>query len=66
VIGNEKELGKAVGTDTVKNTFVRLYGLEKCEELVNHYTDIALEALKVFPDHQYLYDLALQLTQRTS
>ena len=66
VIGNEKELGKAVGTDTVKNTFVRLYGLEKCEELVNHYTDIALGALKVFPDHQYLYDLALQLTQRTS
>ena len=66
VIGNEKELGKAVGTDTVKNTFVRLYGLEKCEELVNHYTDIALEALEVFPDHQYLYDLALQLTQRTS
>lgn len=66
VIGNEKELGKAVGTDAVKNTFVRLYGLEKCEELVNHYTDIALEALKVFPDHQYLYDLALQLTQRTS
>ena len=66
VIGNEKELGKAVGTDTVKNTFVRLYGLEKCEELVNHYTDIALEALKVFPDHQYLYNLALQLTQRTS
>ena len=66
VIGNEKELGKAVGTDTVKNTFVRLYGLEKCEELVNHYTDIALEALEAFPDHQYLYDLALQLTQRTS
>ena len=66
VIGNEKELGKAVGTDAVKNTFVRLYGLEKCEELVNHYTDIALEALKVFPDHQYLYNLALQLTQRTS
>ena len=66
VIGNEKELGKAVGTDTVKNTFVRLYGLGKCEELVNRYTDIALEALEVFPDHQYLYDLALQLTRRTS
>lgn len=66
VIGDEQELGKAVGTDTVKNTFVRLYGLEKCEELVNRYTDVALEALTVFPDHQYLYDLALQLTQRTA
>lgn len=66
VIGNEQELGKAVGTDTAKNTFVRLYGLEKCEWLVNHYTSIALDALGVFPDHQYLRDLALQLTQRTA
>lgn len=65
VIGNEQELGKAVGTDTEKNTFVRLYGLEKCEELVKKYTDIALEALEIFPDHQYLKELAIQLTQRT-
>jgi geranylgeranyl diphosphate synthase type II len=65
VIGNEQELGKAVGTDTVKNTFVRLYGLEKCEELVRKFTDDALCALQIFPDHQYLYDLAQQLTQRT-
>lgn len=65
VIGNEQELGKAVGTDAVKNTFVRLYGLEKCEELVQKYTDIALEALEIFPEHQYLHDLAVQLTRRT-
>ena len=65
VIGNEQELGKAVGTDAVKNTFVRLYGLEKCEELVCRYTNIALEALEIFPDSQYLHDLAVQLTQRT-
>lgn len=65
VIGNEQELGKAVGTDAVKNTFVRLYGLEKCEELVRRYTDIALDALATFPEHQYLHDLAVQLTQRT-
>lgn len=66
VIGNAKELGKAVGTDTVKNTFVRLYGLEKCEELVQKYTNVALEALDVFPDHAYLKALAIQLTQRTA
>ncbi len=66
VIGNEQELGKAVGTDAEKNTFVRLYGLEKCEELVRHYTDIALKALDVFPDNQYLHDLAVQLTLRTA
>lgn len=65
VIGNEQELGKAVGTDAEKNTFVRLYGLGRCEELVRQYTQTALEALEVFPDHQYLHDLALQLTRRT-
>ena len=65
VIGNEQELGKAVGTDTEKNTFVRLYGLEKCEELVQQYTNVALDALSIFPDHEYLQTLALQLTQRT-
>ena len=65
VIGNEQELGKAVGTDAVKNTFVRLYGLEKCEELVQKYTDEALAALEIFPEHQYLRELAMQLTQRT-
>ena len=65
VIGNEQELGKAVGTDAAKNTFVRLYGLEKCEELVQAYTNEALKALEAFPDHKFLHDLALQLTQRT-
>ena len=65
VIGNEQELGKAVGTDAAKNTFVRLYGLEKCEELVQRYTGVALEALKIFPDREYLHELAVQLTSRT-
>ena len=65
VIGNEQELGKAVGTDSEKNTFVRLYGLEKCEQLVQKYTNMALNALEVFEEHQYLRDMAIQLTQRT-
>lgn len=65
VIGNEQELGKAVGTDAVKNTFVRLYGLEKCSELVRSYTDTALKALEIFPDYEYLRELALKLTSRT-
>lgn len=66
VIGNAEELGKAVGTDETKNTFVRLYGLEKCEELVQKYTTAALDALAVFPDHNHLRDLALQLINRTT
>ncbi len=65
VIGNAQELGKAVGVDAEKNTFVRLYGLQRCEELVQKYTAIAIDALSVFEDHDYMKALALELTQRT-
>ena len=64
VIGTQAEMGKTVGTDETKNTFVRLYGLEKCEDLVRKYTDIALEAISIFPDNGFLTGLALQLTDR--
>ena len=65
VIGTAEEMGKGVGTDAAKNTFVRLYGLEKCEELVQKYTDYALEALNCFEDTAFLKELALSLTSRT-
>lgn len=64
VIGTREEMGKTVGTDENKNTFVRLYGLEKCEELVRKYTDIALDAISIFPDNAFLSQLALELTDR--
>lgn len=64
VIGTREEMGKTVGTDATKNTFVRLYGLERCEELVRQYTDMALDALKIFPDNAFMMQLALQLTDR--
>ena len=64
VIGTQEEMGKGVGTDGAKNTFVRLYGLEKCEALVQKYTNYALEGLSVFHDSQYITDLAYSLTQR--
>jgi geranylgeranyl diphosphate synthase type II len=64
VIGTQEEMGKGVGTDATKNTFVRLYGLEKCEELVKTYTDLALEAISIFPDNDLLCQLALSLTTR--
>lgn len=64
VIGSAAELGKSVGTDQDKNTFVRLYGLEKCEELVKTYTDYALSALDCFEDATFLRQLALELTAR--
>ena len=66
VIGTAEEMGKGVGTDGSKNTFVRLYGLEKCEELVQKYTNLAISALDVFDDTTYLIDLAKSLTARTT
>ena len=65
VIGNSNELGKAINADAGKNTFVRLYGLEKCEELVQKYTDAAINQLTAFEDTQYIIDLARYLTART-
>ena len=64
VIGTQEELGKGVGTDSAKNTFVRLYGLEKCEELVQKYTAVAIDALSAFEDNEYLIALAKSLTDR--
>lgn len=64
VIGTEEEMGKGVGTDQEKNTFVRLYGLEKCEEMVQRYTNIAIDALSVFEDTEYIIALAKSLTSR--
>ena len=66
VIGTQDEMGKTVGTDETKNTFVRLYGLQRCEELVRQYTDLALDAISIFPDNAFLTNLALQLTSRTN
>lgn len=64
VIGDAKELGKSVGTDAEKNTFVRLHGLEKCEELVHQYTHAAIDHLRVFSDTTELVNLAESLTTR--
>jgi geranylgeranyl diphosphate synthase type II len=64
VIGDAEKLGKATGMDGQKNTFVRLYGLEKCEELVQQHTDAAIDALDVFPDSEFMRELALSLVGR--
>ena len=65
VIGTQEEMGKGVGTDANKNTFVKLYGLEKCEELVQKYTSVAIEMLNAFEDNTYMVALAKSLTDRT-
>ncbi len=64
VIGTQEEMGKGVGTDAAKNTFVRLYGLEQCEALVQEYTCNAIDALGAFENTQYMIALAKSLTDR--
>ncbi len=64
VIGSAQTLGKSTGADAGKNTFVRLYGLEKCEELVTTYTQKAVRLLTCFPDSSYITELANRLTKR--
>ena len=64
IIGTQEEMGKGVGTDAVKNTFVRLYGLEKCEEMVQTCTQYAIDALSAFEDTDFIIALAKSLTDR--
>lgn len=66
VIGNQEELGKAVGVDATKNTFVQLYGLDRCDQLVLEHTEQAIDALAGnFTDSSFMQTLALNLTSRT-
>ena len=64
VIGDSQALGKATGVDDGKNTFVRLYGLEKCEVLVNDYAQKAVSALRAFKDTDFMEYLTNTLTNR--
>ena len=65
VIGTAEEMGKSVGTDGVKNTFVQLYGLETCDELVRKHTQQAITYIEKFKETQYMEFLANSLTSRT-
>lgn len=65
IIGTQEEMGKGVRTDGTKNTFVRLYDLEKCEKLVQKYTAVAIDALSAFEDCTYMIALAKSLVDRT-
>lgn len=64
VIGDAEKLGKATGMDEHKNTFVRLYGVDRCQKMVEEETDRAVAALSVFPTPEFLRDLAHWLVRR--
>lgn len=66
VIGNAQELGKAVGADETKNTFVQLYGLERCDRLVQDYSSKAIMDLKEnFFETSFMEALVDWLVHRT-
>ena len=64
VVGDAQKLGKAVGVDEKKNTFVRLYGIKKCREMIRDETDKAIAALSAFEQPVFLTELAQALASR--
>ncbi len=66
VIGTKEEMGKAVGTDAGKNTFVSLHGLDSCKGMVRSQTAAAMDCLYFFKDNEYMLSLTQSLTDRTN
>lgn len=64
VIGDAQKLGKATGMDGEKSTFVRLYGMDACETMVQQETARAMDALSVFENPTFLRELAQWLVHR--
>ena len=64
VVGDATRLGKATGMDGNKNTFVRIYGIEACKNMVRQETEKAIAALSIFPNAEFLISLAHELVDR--
>ena len=64
VIGDAEKLGKAVHADQKKNTFVSIYGMERCSQWIDEENRKALDALSIFSDHAFLAELADMLANR--
>lgn len=66
IIGDEKKLGKPIGSDANNNktTYVTKVGIEKAKADVERLTDIAIDSLKCFKDSEFLKELALSLINR--
>ena len=64
ILGDAKKLGKATNADGNKNTFVSLYGIERCKELISLENEKALAALEKFDDTMFLHELTMLLASR--
>lgn len=68
VTGDEKTLGKPIGSDAEnqKTTYVSLYGIEKARELAELHTKKAMEHLEKCPNTPFLKELTNKLLKRDS
>ena len=67
VTGDEKNLGKPIGSDkeSGKSTYYTLLGLEKAQEYADRLTDEATHALEIFgKESEFLKELAFMLAKR--
>ncbi len=67
ITSTDEELGKPVGSDIENNksTYISLFGIEKCRQMVDELTNEALKALDCFDaDKSVLKELALSLAKR--
>ena len=67
VVGDEKELGKPVGSDadSNKSTYVTILGIEESRKYADKLTNDAVNALDIFgEDGEFLRNLALSLISR--
>lgn len=67
VISTAEELGKPIGSDAQehKNTFMALYGAEKCADMIDKLTKYAkFITMQSFPDNKFILDFADSLVTR--
>lgn len=66
IIGDEKTLGKPIGSDTQQNksTYVSLVGLERAQDVVKNLTDEAISLLSEFNDTDNLKKFAESMVTR--
>lgn len=62
--GDPVLLGKATAKDEKKNTFVKLYGIAACKEMILQETNRGVEALAAFSEPRRLTELAYLLAGR--
>lgn len=67
ITGDEKTLGKPIGSDAGNNkeTYVSIYGVEAARKKAAELTDEAMKALKYFDDNEFLIILTEELLSRS-